>query len=199
MTSSSSSAYLDHLAPSGDGRNGVVTPWLRLTRADGEAERALHRGEAAQVPFLLAPELCEADWTFRRLWDVRPATDFSTTTVRTGLVALAQRLGRILVSEDERLLDDDCCPPERSAGIIVVGQAWERRLDEILVTIAGLLGPVAALYRQVKIHADDSGALTISSPEGRHRRVTRRFLLDAEGLPLLSDLSEARPLPNTGH
>jgi hypothetical protein len=166
-------------------------PWLRLTRQDSEAERALHRGVAAQVPFLLAPDLSEADWAFRRLWDLRPATDFATALGGTQLVDLARRLGRVLVSRDPSLLDDERYPPGNSPGIIVVGKTWEKHLDEFLVTIAGLLGPIVALYRHVKVHGEDSGNLTITSPEGRHRRVTRRFLVDAEGLPLLSGLSEA--------
>jgi hypothetical protein len=177
----------------------TTMPWLRLMREDSEAHRAATRGFAARVPFLLAPELCEADWAFHRLWDVRPANDFALAIDTAELVDLARRLGRILVSQDAALLDEERFPPDNSAGIIVVGPSWQRHLDEFLVTIVGLLGPVPALYRQVKVHGQDSGELTITLPAGRGRRVSRRYMVDAEGLPLLSDLSEVGHAAGAGH
>lgn len=177
----------------------TTMPWLRLTREDSEAQRALTRGLAARVPFLLAPELCETDWAFHRLWDARPSTDFALDMTGTELVELGRRLDRVLVTQDVTLLDDALTPPERSAGIIVVGPGWQRHLDEFLVTIVGLLGPVPALYRHVKVHGMDSGELMITTPAGRGRRVSRHFVVDAEGLPLLSDLSDAGHALGTAH
>jgi hypothetical protein len=46
------------------------------------------------------------------------------------------------------------------------------------------------LYDHVKVHARDNGELAIDAPEGRGRRVRRRFVLDDCGLPLLSDLEQ---------
>jgi hypothetical protein len=199
MTDVHTVGALDRPAPSDAVIGGTTLPWLRLTREDTREERALLRGQAAQVPFLLAPELCDTDWAFHRLWDVRPSMDFAASTTATALVALAQRLDRVLVSQDPSFLDDDRFPPDGSAGIIILGQVWRKQLDEFLVTVVGLLGPVATLYRHVKVHGGEGGELSITSPEGRHRRVTRRFVLDGEGLPLLSDLSEARQSSGLTH
>lgn len=177
----------------------TTMPWLRLTREDSEAQRALTRGLAARIPFLLAPELCETDWAFHRLWDVRPATDFAIAMTGPELVELARRLGRVLVTHDVTLLDDAATPPDRTAGVIVVGESWQRNLDEFLVTIVGLLGPVPALYRHVKVHGEDNGDLSITTPAGRGRRVSRHFVVDALGLPLLSDLSESGQVTGAAH
>jgi len=185
--------------PSDDVIAKTSIPWLRLMREDSEAHRAATRGLAARVPFLLAPELSQPDWVFHRLWDVRPATDFAVDMDGAELVELARRLGRVLVSQDVSLLDEGRFPPDNSHGIIVVGPCWQRHLDEFLVTIVGLLGPVPALYRQVKVHGQDSGELMITLPAGRGRRVTRRYMVDADGLPLLSDLSEVGRPSGTRH
>ncbi len=186
-------------APCDETIGETTLPWLRLTREDSAGQRAVTRGLAAQVPFLLAPELCATDWAFHRLWDLRPATDFGAGMGGVALVELARRLDRVLVSRDPTLLDDERYPPDSSAGIIVVGQVWQKQLDEFLVTIVGLLGPVPALYRHVKVHGESSGALTVTMPAGRGRRVTRRYLLDADGLPLLSDLAEVEHAMGTAH
>lgn len=189
MTSTTGS-FTARPVPSDDVIAKTTIPWLRLMREDSQAQRAVTRGLAASVPFLLAPELCEPDWIFHRLWDVRPATAFAVGMDGPALVELARRLDRVLVSQDVALLDEEQFPPDNSQGIVVVGPSWQRHLDEFLVTIVGLLGPVPALYRQVKVHGQDSGELMITLPAGRGRRVTRRYMVDADGLPLLSDLSE---------
>jgi len=191
MSTRIAGTFMGRSVPSDDTIGGTTMPWLRLTREDSETQRAITRGLAARVPFLVAPELCATDWAFHRLWDLRPATDFGTGLGGSELVELARRLDRVLVTRDPTLLDDERYPPGSSPGIIVVGERWQKQLDEFLVTIVGLLGPVPALYRHVKVHGESGGELTITTPAGRLRRVTRRFLVDAEGLPLLSDLSEA--------
>jgi hypothetical protein len=191
--------FIGQPVPGDDVIGATTIPWLRLMREDSIAQRVITRGLAARVPFLVAPDLCAADWAFHRLWDLRPATDFGTGLDGPQLVELAQRLDRVLVSGDPALLDDERYPPDSSPGIIVVGQGWQKQLDEFLVTIVGLLGPVPVLYRHVKVHGESNEELTITTPAGRHRRVTRRYLVDADGLPLLSDLSEAGHSMSTAH
>ena len=169
----------------------TTTPWLRLTREDSESQRAIARGHAARLPFMLAPELDEMQWPHRRLWDARSALDLGTGLAGGPLLDLCNRMDRILVTTDTGFLDDRRYLPDHCPGVIVAGNSWKQTLDEFLVTIVGLLGPVAALYRHVKVHGADGGDLTISAPAGRHRRVTRRFALDSDGLPQLSELAQA--------
>jgi hypothetical protein len=191
MIDTSSSQPFRVPVPSEDLIRATTTPWLRLTREDSESQRAIARGHAARLPFMLAPELDEMNWPHRRLWDARSALDLGTGLAGGPLLDLCNRMARILVTTDTGFLDDRRYQPDSCPGVIVAGNSWKQRLDEFLVTIVGLLGPVSALYRHVKVHGADGGDLTISAPAGRHRRVTRRFVLDGDGLPLLSELAEA--------
>ncbi len=170
--------------------DGILAPWDRRTRAGHATRRARARGLAAQLPLLLAPELSEVDWAFHRLWDLRRATDFIPNLAGPALAVLARRVNRILATSDLCFLDDGLYAPDFSPGIIVVDASRQEPLDELLVTIAGLLGGVRALYRQVKVHGAANGELYIAAAEGRHRRVIRRFETDADGLVRLRDIAE---------
>jgi hypothetical protein len=180
----------DAAAASDDSIAQTTIPWLRLTRQDSHSERTMTRVAAAHLPFLLAPELDDITWSHRRLWDAPSVLDHGSGLSGVDLLALCDRMDRILVTRDTRFLDDRIYPPERCPGVIVIEEGWQEKLDEFLVTIVGLLGTVPELYRHVKVHGADSGELTISALEGRGRRVLRRYLVDADGLPLLSELEQ---------
>jgi hypothetical protein len=149
------------------------------------------REHAARLPFLLEGALAEVVWTDRCCWNMQPASDLVTGLAGVERLAFAARMGRILVTRYTEFLDDALFPPHACAGVIVVDEMWTGRLDEFLVTMVGLLGPFRALYQGVKAHGASTGAVMISTPAGRNRRVTRRFLFDGEGLPLLTEVASS--------
>lgn len=111
---------------------------------------------------------------------------------RTGasLIDLAAQMDRILVTRDSAYLDDTTYPPEWSPGVLVLGRTRRDELGEALVTLVSLLGPVAALYRHVKVWWEDALRLSIDAPAGSTRRVRRRFQIERDGLPMLQALEE---------
>lgn len=143
---------------------------------------------AIRLPFLLHGELARKQWADRGAWDLRTVPEPDAGRVRPELLARAALQERILVTRDPQFLDDKLFPPVTCAGLIVVGDGWDRRLDEFLVMIVGLVGPIRALYHGVKVHGGPSLTVTITAPAGRARRVTRRFLPDRSGTPTLSEL-----------
>lgn len=143
---------------------------------------------ASRLPFLLQGDLARKPWADRSTWNLRVVADPVRDEARPELLALAARDQRILVTRDVDFLDDRLFPPMLCAGVIVVGDGWDRRLDEFLVAVVGLVGPIRALYRGVKVHGGPSLTVSITVPAGRARRVTRRFLPDRNGAPTLSEV-----------
>ena len=152
------------------------------------SRHATDRMGATRLPFLLHGDLARKRWADRDRWDLRAAPETEGDRTRPELLARAALQGRVLVTRDPLFLDDQLFPPVTCAGLIVVGDGWDRRLDEFLVMVVGLVGPIRALYHGVKVHGGPSLTVTITAPAGCARRVTRRFLPDQGGTPTLSEL-----------
>ena len=162
--------------------------WYALKAEESEGNRDVHREHAARLPFLLEQGLGESDWPDRRCWSIRHADDLGREFTEIELLTLALRTDRILITRNPAFLDDLQFSPAACPGLIVLSDQWLPRLDEFLVTIATLLGPFRALYHAVKIHAGPGGTVEISGPAGGKRRVVRRFVLDSDGMPLLTEI-----------
>ncbi|MEO8635927.1 MAG: hypothetical protein ABI587_11685 [Gemmatimonadales bacterium] len=163
--------------------------WYRLNSEAALTEREVDRALAMRIPFLLDFAATEIGWPDRRGWDLNFVAEFvAGRNEGAALLDLALRTDRILVTRDTAFLDDSRFPPASSPGVFVVTSVWGNQLDEFLTTMVGLLGPFRALYHGVKVEARGAGAVTITAPAGRTRRVTRSFQLDREGLPMLTGL-----------
>jgi hypothetical protein len=139
---------------------------------------------AARLPFLVSWELAQSCCPSLDRWNLHGPPD-GTTVSPAGLFEAAQRQGRILVSRNVAFLDDALFPPEQSHGVIVLGRTRGSELTDALVTLVGLLGPDPVQFRGVKAGWTAAEVLTLSAPDGPHRRATRRFGLDHLGVPQL--------------
>ena len=161
---------------------------LPFSAIDLPTPPATDRLGAMRLPFALQGPLARRRWADRDLWNLRVVADPGGAEARPGQLERAARQQWILVTSDPEYLDDRLFPPMHCAGVIVVGGGWERRLDGFLTAVVGLVGPVLALYRGVKVHGGPSLTVTVTAPAGRSRRVTRRFLPDQSGMPTLIEL-----------
>ena len=158
--------------------------WRHSPNPAGAVQHDVNRDLTRLIPFLLAPELAGTDWPDRHAWDV----EYADARGQKQLLAWATRTDRILITPDTGFLDDTVFPPAQCPGLVVVNRTADRNLDACLVTLVSLLGPFRSLYHGVKVHADETGGITITAPAGKARRITRRFLLDRDGVPALAEL-----------